>query len=98
MGFVQDYGANVTPSTLPPEITLRDPLDQEFVLNRKMAKKYYEEQLRERMADNQNRKQEERDKKNKDLTDKEAKKEKSIMELNNTNKKILQGTIKERMT
>ena len=43
MGFVQDYGANAPTSTLPPEITLRDPLDQEFVLNRKMAKKYYED-------------------------------------------------------
>ena len=50
MGFVQDYGANAPASTLPPDITLRDPLDQEFVLNRKMAKKYYEDQLKERMT------------------------------------------------
>ena len=29
-------------STLPPDISLREPLDQEFIINRKMAKKYYE--------------------------------------------------------
>lgn len=34
MGFVQDYGLASPQSTLPPEIALRDPLDQEFVLNR----------------------------------------------------------------
>ena len=45
MNFVQDYGLDMPPSTLPPEIMLRDPLDQEFVLNRKMAKKYYDSQL-----------------------------------------------------
>ena len=52
MGFVQDYGLDMPQSTLPPEIMLRDPLDQEFVLNRKMAKKYYESQLQNKMSEN----------------------------------------------
>ena len=43
--FGADYGINMPQSLLPPDIILRDPLDQEFVLNRKMAKKYYESQL-----------------------------------------------------
>ena len=45
MNFVHDYGLDMPQATMPPEIMLRDPLDQEFVLNRKMAKKYYETQL-----------------------------------------------------
>ena len=43
--FGVDYGMNMPQSMMPPDIILRDPLDQEFILNRKMAKKYYESQL-----------------------------------------------------
>ena len=50
------------------------------------------------MQENQLKKQEEREKKNKDLADKEAKNQKRINDLNNEKKKILQGTIKERTT
>ena len=42
MDFVQDYGMGSPGATMAPEISLRDPLDQEFVLNRKMAKRFYE--------------------------------------------------------
>ena len=52
MNFVQDYGLNTPNSTLPPDIMLRDPLDHEFILNRKMAKKYYDSQLIQKMGDN----------------------------------------------
>ena len=43
--FGAGYGMNMPQSMLPPDIELRDPLDKEFILNRKMAKKYYESQL-----------------------------------------------------
>lgn len=39
------YTQELTKTSLPPDIMLRDPLDQEFILNRKMAKKFYESQL-----------------------------------------------------
>ena len=78
MGFVEDYGLGSPPSTMIPDISLRDPLDQEFVLNRKMAKRYYEQQLQEKMANKRLHNQESEEKKKKDLADKEAKKEKSI--------------------
>ena len=41
MDFVHDYGLASPTSTLPPEIALREPLDKEFSLNRKMAKKHF---------------------------------------------------------
>lgn len=80
MNFVHDYGLDMPSSTMPPEIMLRDPLDQEFVLNRKMAKKYYETQLQQRMNDNRNKNTECQDKKKKDVLDKEAKFEKLLNE------------------
>lgn len=52
MDFVQSYGMTSPNSTLPPEIALRDPLEQEFALNRKMAKKLYQRQLHDRMLNN----------------------------------------------
>lgn len=63
---------------MPPEIMLRDPLDQEFVLNRKMAKKYYETQLQQRMTDNRTKNQEWLEKKKKDVLDIDAKREKHL--------------------
>ena len=78
MAFVQDYGIQQPTSVLQPEIALRDPLDQEFVLNRKMAKKYYQQQLQQRMSENRQKNFESEEKKKKDLHDKEAKKEKVI--------------------
>ena len=71
MDFVHDYGLGPTSSTaLPPDVALRDPLDQEFVLNRKMAKKYYESQLQQRMQENRMKNLEQLEKKQKDLCDK----------------------------
>lgn len=64
-------GQAMTKSTLPPEIMLRDPLDQEFVLNRKMAKKFYDDQLKERMLENKNKVYEDTDGKKKQLQKKE---------------------------
>ena len=81
MNFVHDYGLDMPPSTMPPEIMLRDPLDQEFVLNRKMAKKYYESQLQQRMAENRNKNFECSDKRKKDVLDLETKKAKAIADL-----------------
>lgn len=78
MNFVHDYGLDMPNSTMPPEIMLRDPLDQEFVLNRKMAKKYYETQLQQRMAENRNKVGESMEKRKKDVLDLEAKKETHI--------------------
>ena len=78
MNMVADYGINMPQSMLPPDIILRDPLDQEFVLNRKMAKKYYESQLQQRMSDNKLKNLEGREKRYKDLHDVEHKKEKAI--------------------
>ena len=63
---------------MPPEIMLRDPLDQEFVLNRKMAKKYYETQLQQRMTENRMKNQEKLEKKKKDVLDYNAKEEKHL--------------------
>ena len=78
MNFVQDYGLMSPQSTMPPEIALRDPLDQEFVLNRKMAKKYYEKQLQEKMQSNKALRDAEREKRKKEIMDKEAKKQAEI--------------------
>lgn len=80
MNFVHDYGLDMPPSTMPPEIMLRDPLDQEFVLNRKMAKKYYESQLQQKMAENRNKNAEVQDKRKKDIADHETKASKTLSE------------------
>ena len=87
----QDYGLQTIKSTLPPEIMLRDPLDQEFILNRKMAKKYYESQLQNKMQENQLRKQQEKEAKLKKMEDKQAAKEKHFEEL----RKMRLGELKE---
>lgn len=96
MGFVQDYGLASPQSTLPPEIALRDPLDQEFVLNRQMAKKYYEKQLQDKMAEKRQKNQADRDAWNKQLLEKEAKKDKDIAELRKGNAMMLKGKINDR--
>ena len=77
----QDYGLQTIKSTLPPEIMLRDPLDQEFILNRKMAKKYYESQLQNKMQENQVKQQQEKEAKLKKMQDKQAAKEKHFEEM-----------------
>ena len=84
MNFVHDYGLDMPNSTMPPEIMLRDPLDQEFVLNRKMAKKYYETQLQQRMSENRNKNVESLEKRKKDVLDLEAKKETHIASVRKT--------------
>ena len=96
MGFVQDYGLASPQSTLPPEIALRDPLDQEFVLNRQMAKKYYEKQLQEKMAEKRMKNQADREAWNKQLQDKEAKKEKDIAEQRKGNAQMLKAKVNDR--
>ena len=51
------------------------------MLNRKMAKKYYETQLQQRMAENRTKNMDLMEKKKKDVLDTETKKEKAIQEL-----------------
>ena len=89
MNFVHDYGLNTPNSTLPPDIMLRDPLDHEFILNRKMAKKYYESQLSQKMGENKQQKIEEIERKKKVINDNSAKKVKAISEMNKVNNQIL---------
>ena len=48
------------------------------MLNRKMAKKYYETQLQQRMSENRQKNAELNEKKKKDVLDLETKKEKAI--------------------
>ena len=50
------------------------------MLNRKMAKKYYETQLQQRMSENRQKNLELNEKKKKDVLDLETKKEKAIQE------------------
>ena len=78
--FLKEYGIEKPGSTFAPDIMLRDPLDQEFVLNRRMAKKYYEQHLREKMQENKMKNFEQIEKKKKDLQDHELKREKEIFE------------------
>ena len=66
---------------------LRDPLDQEFVLNRRMAKKYYEQHLRDKMQENKMKNFEQIEKKKKDLQDHELKRQKEIFEKKLTDQK-----------
>ena len=75
---------------------LRDPLDQEFVLNRKMAKKYYETQLQQRMAENRVKNVECLEKKKKDVLDTETKKEKAILELRKGENQALTQKVRQR--
>jgi len=78
MDFVVDYGPTSPQSFMQPDIPLRDPLDQEFVLNRKMAKQFYEIQLQQRMQENKQKLQEEIEMKKKVLEDKEVKAGKAV--------------------
>ena len=96
MGFVQDYGLASPNSTLPPEIALRDPLDQEFVLNRQMAKKYYEKQLQEKMAEKRAKNLADREQWNKTLQDRQAKKEKDIATMRKEEEQALKSKVNER--
>ena len=96
MNFVHDYGLDMPNSTMPPEIMLRDPLDQEFVLNRKMAKKYYETQLQQRMSENRNKVGEQMDKRKKDVLDHEAKAEQYLLKDRKEKKDYLTSKVKER--
>lgn len=57
---------------------LRQPIDKEFALNRKMAKRFYDSNLQLRMSENRLKIHEDREKKKKDLHDYEVKKEKHI--------------------
>ena len=98
MNFVQDYGLGSPNSTMPPEIQLRDPLDQEFVLNRKMAKKYYESQLQNKMSENRRLQQETDEVRKKKLADKEAAKEKHIADQRKAEQAMLNSQIQERRT
>ena len=79
-----------------PDVALRDPLDQEFVLNRKMAKKYYEDQLNQKMMENRQRNQEEREKRYKSMFDIEAKKSKALNDLKKNEAMRLSGIINDR--
>lgn len=63
------------------------------MLNRKMAKKYYENQLQQKMLENKTKADEQIEKKKKDLLDKDAKKEKTIAEL----RKQVDGTLKHKI-
>ena len=96
MNFVHDYGLDMPSSTMPPEIMLRDPLDQEFVLNRKMAKKYYETQLQQRMAENRMKNQEQLEKKKKDVMDLDAKKEKALADQRKHENAALNSKVRQR--
>ena len=96
MGFVHSYGLASPQSTLPPEIALRDPLDQEFVLNRKMAKKYYEKSLQDKMQEKRLKNQADREQWHKQLHDKELKKEKDIATQRKGQENELKARINER--
>lgn len=96
MNFVHDYGLDMPSSTMPPEIMLRDPLDQEFVLNRKMAKKYYETQLQQRMTENRMKNQEQLEKKKKDVMDVDAKKEKALADQRKHENAALNSKVRQR--
>lgn len=81
---------------MSPDIALRDPLDHEFVLNRKMAKKYYEDQLQQKMMENRQRNIEEREKKFKSMCELDAKKLKAINDLKKNESLRLTGLINDR--
>lgn len=81
---------------MPPDIMLRDPLDQEFVLNRKMAKKFYESQLQQRMSENRNKVMDDIEERKKKVADKESKMEKQITEKRKLETDYLKGQIKDR--
>lgn len=78
MDFTHDYGLSSPQSTMPPEIALREPLDKEFSLNRKMAKKQFERSLRDQMQTNRSMRLTDRDNWTRNLFAKETKKEKDI--------------------
>jgi len=54
-------------STGPPEITLREPIDQEFLINRKMAHKFYQSELHNKMEENRMKVNEDLEKRKKDI-------------------------------
>lgn len=97
MNFVQDYGIVSPSSCMAPEISLRDPLDQEFVLNRKMAKKYYEKSLQDKMLNNKVTQGAEREKRKKELGDKEAKKQTEIEKLRKGEAALLKSKVRDRI-
>ena len=94
MDFQYDRNTRSPSALAQPEITLRDPLDKEFALNRKMAKKYYQHSLREKMSENKDMSVADREKWRKELHDKETQKEKAIAEL----RKIEEADLNHRVT
>ena len=97
MNFAMDHGQDIS-GIMSPDIALRDPLDHEFVLNRKMAKKYYEDQLQQKMMENRQRNQEEKEKRFKSMCDLDAKKMKAISDLKKNETMRLTGIINDRRT
>lgn len=75
---------------------LRDPLDQEFMLNRKMAKKFYETQLQQRMSENRNKVVEDIEERKKKVAEKESKMEKQIAQKRKLETDYLKEQIKGR--
>ena len=53
-----------------PDIILRDPLDMTQVQDRRVARKFYEQELKQKMEEKKRKAQEERDKKIKELAHK----------------------------
>ena len=96
MNFVSNYHTRSPSALNQPDITLRDPLDKEFVLNRKMAKKHYERQLREKMSQINEQNFAERERKKKELFDREMKKEKDIAEQRKQDYTELKDKVTER--
>ena len=91
MDFIHDYGLTSPTCIMPPEIALRDPLDKEFTLNRKMAKKHFERSLRDQMETNKSMFQTEREKWTHNLCAKETKKEKLIAALRKKEQQEIQA-------
>ena len=65
-------------ATAPPEILLREPLDAEFVLNRKMAQKFYQSELKNKMEENRQKQIEDRQKYLRELSAKRRTKEEKV--------------------
>lgn len=74
-----------------PDIPMRDPLDIEFKLNHKLAKQLYEQEMQQKVKENLEKKQREREDKIAKLEKEEAKKLKAMEEAQKTAQEQLEA-------